>query len=301
MNDGSTLDASRPGVWDGRDAPKLLTLERLGTDLFRNYYNQSNVNSVLYGGQVLSQALAAAQATVDDRQIHSLHGYFLRAGRAAQRILFEVERMRDGASFSTRRVVARQSNSAIFHMQCSFRVSEDGFDHQVAPPVVPAPEGLDDLAEIARRGDPRLPPYVMQRVADPFPIELKPVQPEQMFAPPAQPRRQVWLRVPSAAPVDEPDVHRLILAYLSDYWLSGTALLPHAAPVPSTNLVFASLDHGLWFHRYARVDDWLLYDTDSPSASCGTGISRGLIYDRTGRLIASSVQESLQRIRATTN
>jgi len=131
-------------------------------------------------------------------------------------------------------------------------------------------------------------------------LGLKPVQPEQMYAPPAQPRRQVWFRVPSAAPVDEPNVHRLILAYLSDYWLSGTALLPHIAPVPSTNLVFASLDHGLWFHRYARVDDWLLYDTDSPSASCGTGISRGLIYDRAGRLIASSVQESLQRIRATT-
>jgi acyl-CoA thioesterase-2 len=299
MRESPAIDALQPAAWDGLDAPKLLTLERLSADLFRNCYNQPNVNSVLYGCQVLSQALAAAQATVDGRQIHSLHGYFLRAGRAAQRILFQVERMRDGASFSTRRVVASQSNSTIFHMQCSFRVSEGGYDHQVDPPIVPAPEELDDLVEIARSGDPRLPPYVMQRVTDPFPIDLKPVQPEQMFGRSAQPRRQVWFRVPSAALVEEPNVHRLILAYLSDYWLSGTALLPHTAPVPSNNLVFASLDHGLWFHRYSRVDDWLLYDTDSPSASCGTGISRGLIYDRAGRLLASSVQESLQRIRGT--
>jgi acyl-CoA thioesterase-2 len=275
----------------------LLTLERLDTNLFRNYYNQPNVNSVLYGGQVLSQALAAAQATVDDRQIHSLHGYFLRPGRGSHRVIFKVERTRDGASFSTRRVVAVQSDATIFHMECSFRVSEGGYDHQFPSPVVPEPEGLDDLVKIARSGDPRLPPYIVQRFAAPFPIELKPVQPEHIFGPATQPRRQVWFRVPSAASVDDPTVHRLILAYLSDYWLSGTALIPHTAPVPSTNLVFASIDHALWFHRYARVDDWLLYDTDSPSASYGTGISRGLIYDRAGRLIASSVQEALQRVK----
>jgi len=295
--------------WDGRDARALLALERLDRDLFRNRLNQRNANDALFGGQVLSQALTAAAHTVDDgdsapgpaaaRGVHSLHGYFLRAGRVDSHVIYQVDRTRDGGRFSTRRVVAIQGGAPIFHMECGFHAMEPGFDHQTAlPPGIPGPDALQSLPELAVSMAERLPAWARARWSDPErPIEVKPVDPESFLQRGgAAPERAIWMRLPSGGGAG-PAEQAALLAYLSDYWLAGTAALPHTLPMPSPDLFMASLDHAMWFHRPAVVEDWLLFSCESPSAQAGRGLSRALIYAADGRLVASTAQEALLRPR----
>lgn len=283
--------------WDGRSAPALLALETLDLNLFRNRHNQRNANNALFGGQVLAQALTAATATVADRGVHSLHGYFLRAGKADRPVIYQVDRTRDGGRFSTRRVVAVQNGDAIFHMECGFHAAEPGFEHQVAALDVPPPEALRDLPTLAAEMADELPAWLARRWSAPErPIEVRPVDPAQFLQQPgADPRRSLWIRLPSAATAGDGADQSCLLAYLSDYWLAGTAAMPHTLPMPHAGLFMASLDHAMWFHRPARVDDWLLFDCDSPSAQAGRGLARGTVHDRHGRLVASTAQEALLR------
>ncbi len=304
--------------WDGRRAPDLLRLERLDRDLFRNSLNQSNANGALFGGQVLAQALTAATASIGDggnppgtgpggtpggaRVVHSLHGYFLRAGNAARPVLYQVERTRDGGRFSTRRVTAIQNGDPIFHMECGFHAPEQGFDHQAPlPPHVPDPDELRTLPELAAAHADALPPFVAERWARTGqPVEVKPVDWKAfLHAPGAEPRRQLWMRLPPGSGAERATCaeQACLLAWLSDYWLAGTAALPHATPMPGPGLFIASLDHAMWFHRPADASQWLLFASDSPSAQAGRGFARGLVHARDGRLVASLAQEALIRQR----
>ena len=289
--------------WDGRDARALLTLERLDRDLFRNRLNQRNANDALFGGQVLAQALTAATHTVESdgpsaRAVHSLHGYFLRAGRAHAPVIYQVDRTRDGGRFSTRRVIAIQEGEPIFHMECGFHAHEAGYSHQTGLPegVLP-PDQLQTLPELADSMGPELPDWVRARWrAQNRRIEVKPVDPMSFLHQPGISRRAIWMRLPSGAGA-EPAEQAGLLAYLSDYWLAGTAALPHTLPMPSPTLFLASLDLAMWFHRPARVEEWLLFACESPSAQAGRGLSRALIYAADGVLVASTAQEALLRIR----
>ncbi len=287
-------------AWNGKSAPELLALERLDRDLFRNRLNQKNANDALFGGQVLAQSLTAATHTVEDaRAVHSLHGYFLRAGRAHTPVIYQVDRTRDGGRFSTRRVTAVQEGEPIFHMECGFHGAEPGFDHQAALPAgMKRPDELLTLPELAETMDGALPDWVRDRWRrQERPIEVKPVEPMRfLHAADADPSRAIWMRLPSGAGAG-PAEQSCLLAYLSDYWLAGTAALPHTVPMPGPALFMASLDHAMWFHRPGRVEDWLLFVCDSPSAQAGRGLARGLIYAEDGTLVASVAQEALLRAR----
>lgn len=288
--------------WDGESARDLIALERLDRDLFRNRLNQKNANDSLFGGQVLAQSLRATTNTVDDegrpRGVHSLHGYFLRAGKAHAPVIYQVDRTRDGGRFSTRRVIAIQDGEPIFHMECGFHADEAGYDHQMALPAgIPGPAALKALPELADELAGQAPDWLCERWRQPNPIDVKPAEPMsflQMEGVP--PRRAVWMRLPGGAGAT-PHEQACLLSYLSDYWLAGTAALPHTLPHPSPTLFMASLDHAMWFHRPVKVEEWLLFDTDSPSAQAGRGLSRGLIYAEDGTLVASVAQEALLRPR----
>ncbi len=289
--------------WDGHSVPELMTLERLDRDLFRNHLNQSNANGALFGGQVLAQSLTAASRTVGDignnRAVHSLHGYFLRAGRADVPAIFQVDRTRDGGRFSTRRVIAIQEGEPIFHMECGFHAGEEGFDHQTSLPAgVAGPESLKTLQELADATDIDAPDWLRNRWRQTERrVEVKPVEPSSFtFVEGAEPRRSIWMRVPSGGGAT-PDRQACLLAWMSDYWLAGTAAMSHTLPGPGPDLFMASLDHAMWFHRPVDVGEWLLFQTDSPSAQAGRGLARGLIYARDGRLVATVVQEALLRRR----
>lgn len=283
--------------WDGADAGRLMQLDETSPDSFTNPFSGVRTDRHLYGGQVLAHALLAASRTAPDRAIHSLHGYFLRAGDGQNRVTFDVERTRDGRSFCTRRVVARQQGEALFHMECSLHGPDRrGLEHQIAMPDVPPPEDLPTLQEYAKstgepnavRASTRLGPISL--------IDIKLVNPQSLTRQDAYPRRRIWLRIPSAASTADPLIHTALLAYLSDFWLAGAALATHDVACSATDPRIASLDHALWIHRPGRVDDWLLYETDSPSAGNSTGLSRGLIYNRDGVLLASSAQEAMIRV-----
>lgn len=279
---------------DRTDVTALVTLEQLDTHLFRNRLNHRNMNGSLFGGQVLSQSLAAAAATVDGRLVHSLHGYFLHAGQTHRSVFFQVEATRDGRSFSTRRVTAVQQGRPIFHMECSFHADEPGYEHQTAAPAVPAPDGLADIVTLMR-DDPRVAPGRAER--EEWPVDVRPVDPEALFRVSTGPCERRWMRISHRVASDDRALHAQLLAYLSDFGLAGTALARHEVPAGRPEVFIASLDHAMWFHRPARADEWLLFEYDSPSASGGTGFSRGLIFDEAGRLVASTAQESLQRLR----
>ena len=281
--------------WDGRDVPALLSVVRLGDDLFENRHNQVNGNGVLFGGQVLGQSLSAAAATVDSRPLHSVHGYFLRPGRITEPVRYAVERTRDGRSFSTRRVTGLQDKDVIFQLECSFHAPEPGWEHQVAIADVPPPERLAEIPAAIPLGRSDLEHRLRTRGLGSGMLEVRPVEPTQRFGQPGLNRRQLWLRVPSAVGHDDPALHGQILAWLSDYTIGVSAVMEHVGPEPLPHLFSASIDHAMWFHRPVRTDDWLLYETDSPSAGGGIGLSRGLIHDRAGRLVATVAQETLQR------
>ena len=283
-----------------------LELERIEENIFRGQSQDLGWGRV-FGGQVLGQALSAAEQTVPAaRLVHSLHGYFLRTGDASKPIVFIVDPIRDGKSFTTRRVVAVQDGRAIFNMSASFQIEEGGFDHQAeVMPEVPGPDELMSERELARRyidGLPEakrnaIPASMRERVLAERPIEIRPVAPLPPIKPPAvPPLRRVWFRASGALP-ERRAIHELVLAYASDFHLLGTALQPHAVGWLTRDIQVASLDHAMWFHRRFRFDDWLLYDMDSPSAQGARGLSHGRWFTRDGVLVASTMQEGLIRDR----
>ncbi|MCO5090526.1 acyl-CoA thioesterase II [Bosea sp. (in: a-proteobacteria)] len=274
----------------------ILDLERLERNLFRGRSPQSTWPRV-FGGQVIAQSLYAASQTVEGRQAHSLQAYFLLPGDPEVPIVYEVERLRDGRSFTTRRVLAIQKGEAIFAMSASFHIDEPGYEHQMPMPEVPMPEELPDRAALAKlidrsQHDPLQGFYQRKR-----PIEIRPVEIERYRAATGlEPKFNVWMRAVEPLP-DEPAFHRSVLAYASDLLLLDASLIAHGATVFDGKIQAASLDHALWFHRPFRADDWLLYAQDSPSTAGARGFSRGLVFDRHGRLVASVAQEGLIRPR----
>ncbi len=279
------------------DLLAILDLEQLEHNLFRGRSPQVGWQRV-FGGQVVGQSLVAACRTVEGRHPHSLHGYFLLGGDPKVPIIYEVDRIRDGRSFATRRVVAIQHGRAIFSMSASFQSEEPGFDHEGVPmPRVPAPEDLPDEAEMKNSVLPRMPDPVRAYYERERPIELRPVEFERYLSrKPLEARFHVWIRATGQLP-DDPAVHQCVLAYASDFTLLDTSLVAHGRTVFERSIQAASLDHALWFHRPFRADEWLLYVQDSPSASGARGFSRGLIYTRGGSLVASVAQEGLIRNR----
>jgi len=250
----------------------------------------------VFGGQVLGQALNAACRTVQSGWLpHSLHAYFLRPGAPDTPILYEVDRIRDGRSFATRRVVARQQRKAVFNLAASFQVPELGFDHQSAMPSVPGPDGVQAEVDRIRAFADKLPPRVREIWTRDHPVEVRVVNPLKYPNPaPREPVRHAWMRAAGEMP-DDPVLHRCLLAYASDFQLLGTCLQPHGKTFMSKGMKVASLDHALWFHREFRLDDWLLYAMDSPSASGARGLNRGGFFTKDGSLVASVAQEGLIR------
>ncbi len=276
------------------DLLRLLRLERLETNLFRGESRDIG-NPQVFGGQVLGQALMAACGTVEGRGVHSLHAYFLRRGDFNAPIVYEVDRSRDGASFTSRRVVGIQHGQQIFHLAASFQVEQDGPDHQVAPPPVAPPEELPDLAVEARKHLAKMPAERRRFWSLERPFEIRSVEAVKAGAP--QPGvRNLWFRLTGRCP-DDPVLHHCLLAYMSDYHLLETATLPHGLSYRPHDVTLASIDHAMWFHRPLRVDEWLLYALVSPSSSGSRGLAFGRIFDRSGRLVASTAQEGLMRTR----
>lgn len=280
-----------------QDLVNLLDLEALEDNMFRGQSRDLGGKSV-FGGQVISQALVAAGRTVEGSMVHSLHAYFLRPGDMALPIIYEVDRVRDGRSFTARRVQAIQHGHPILSMIASFQHPEDGVEHQMQMPEVPPPESLRsqyELSEEWAKAYPDSPERARNAMLRRVPIEFRPVQPWNPLNPETAGLTQnLWFRAAGELPND-PMLHRCVLAYASDFNLLSTALRPHAMSFLNPNNAVASIDHALWFHRDVRADDWLLYTMDSPSAQGARGLSRGLIYDRGGRLVASVAQENLMR------
>lgn len=275
----------------------LLDLERLEQDIYRGG-NRDIGSGRVFGGQVLAQALVAARRTVDDeREAHSLHGYFILPGDIEAPIVYFVDRLRDGSSFTTRRVTAIQHGRAIFNLSASFQVREEGIEHQSEIPDVPGPDGLSSELDLIREMAHRIPQPLREVYTQDRPIEFRPVDPIDPFRPEKRAAvRAIWLRSVGAMG-DGTLEHQAVLSYASDYSLLGTALLPHQLTFQNPRLQAATLDHALWFHRPFRMDDWLLYVMDSPSAAGARGFSRGSIYSRDGALVASVAQEGLLRLR----
>ncbi|MGA8169286.1 MAG: acyl-CoA thioesterase II [Methylocystis sp.] len=276
----------------------LLDLEEVGEDAFRGYSPPTAGRSV-FGGQAIAQALVATQRTVPaDRPAHSLHGYFVLAGDPRTPIDFAVERVRDGKSFTTRRCIATQQGHTIFSLEASFQIVEEGFDHAFEPPSVPPPESLDTTSALATRLNSFLPRGVLERFEKASPLDIRFVDPEAMLggATSGTTRQNIWFRIVDRLP-DDDAIHKAVLAYLSDMTLLNTALAAHGRSIFDPTLQVASLDHALWFHRSFRADDWLLYAQDSPNASGGRALTRGELFTRDGRLVASVAQEGLIRQR----
>ncbi len=278
------------------DLLTLLELEQLEVNLFRGESRDIGSPQV-FGGQVLGQALTAASATVEGRIVHSLHAYFLRRGDYTAPIVYQVDRSLDGHSFSNRRVVAIQHGQQIFNMAASFHVQEEGLDHQVRMPAVPRPEELPDSSRPPRELVERLPERMRKFIEQPRPFEFRSVQQIDYLRPArSEPARQLWFRAVGRLPDDE-KLHRSLLAYVSDYFLLDTATLPHGMSSLHGSLIMASIDHAMWFHRPLRVDEWLLYAVESPSASGARGFARAGLFSLDGRLVASTAQEGLVRIK----
>jgi acyl-CoA thioesterase II len=278
------------------DLLKILDLEQIEVNLFRGQSPKSGWQRV-FGGQVIGQSLVAARRTVDGRHPHSLHGYFMRPGDPKVPIIYEVDRIRDGKSFTTRRVVAVQHGQAIFAMSASFQVDEGGFEHQAVMPDVPGPDELpseDDVKAdlLSRMPEPMRTYYERERPIDMRPVEIN----RYMSREPMEPQFHVWIRTTGRLP-DDPAIHQCVLAYASDMTLLDTSLVPHGRTVFDPMIQAASIDHAMWFHRPFRADEWLLYAQDTPNAGGARGFSRGLIFQQDGILIASVAQEGLIRDR----
>jgi len=277
----------------------ILDIERLEENLFRGLSPQVGWQRV-FGGQVIGQALVAANRTVNGRLAHSLHAYFLRAGDPSVPIIYSVDRIRDGGSFTTRRVVAVQHGQAIFSMAASFHKEETGLEHQIKMPEVPPPESLPSEAELKACLIDRVPPQVKAYWERERPLEIRPVDLSRYLTPGNHaPSQQVWIRATGELPNDQ-SLHQCVLAYASDFTLLDTALIAHGRFVFDPKLILASLDHALWFHRKLRADEWLLYAQDSPISGGGRAFCRGMLFTRDGKLVASTAQEGLLRERSAT-
>lgn len=277
------------------DLISLLQLERIEDNIFRG--DSRDIGSPqVFGGQVVGQALSAAQHTVDDRVAHSLHAYFLRRGDIRAPIVYEVDRARDGGSFSNRRVVAIQHGRPILNLAASFQFPEEGLEHHAAMPDVPGPDGLQTLHEIAKDLPGSVPMKIRRFLAEKRPFEFRPVRPpdfgKREKLPPVN---HVWVRTADQLPGDQA-LHQNLLAYVSDYELLGSTTLPHGLSYVRDNVIMASLDHAVWFHRTVNVDQWHLYSIDSPNASGARGLARGQFFTRDGVLVASTSQEGLVRV-----
>ncbi len=276
-----------------------IQLERLELNLFRGESRDIG-NQRVFGGQVLAQALYAATQTLPadaDLRVHSLHGYFLRPGDTTLPILFEVDRSRDGHRFSARRTVAIQRGEQILNMACSFHRSESGLEHQGRMPEVPDPDALADQGVVDRRLVERAPLKLKKFLAHVAPFVFRPVEPLDLLRPTRRPPLQhMWVKTVGDLP-DDQDLQRCLLTYVSDYYLIGTATLPHGVSFMQGRVQLASLDHAMWFHDDVRLDDWLLFRYQSPRAGGARGLARSTVFSRDGRLIASTAQEGLVRVR----
>ncbi len=277
------------------DLIKLLKLERIEDNIFRG--DSRDIGSPqVFGGQVVGQALSAAQHTVEGRVAHSLHAYFLRRGDMDAPIIYDVDRARDGGSFSNRRVVAIQHGRPILNLAASFQNPESGIEHAAEMPAVPQPDGLKDLTEVAADISDKIPVKLRRFMTKKRPFEFRPVDPLNLHSStPLPPRKHVWIRAVDALPDDRP-LHQNLLAYVSDFELLATSTLPHGLSFTRGNLIMASLDHALWFHREFRMDEWLLYSMDSPNAAGARGFARGQLFTTDGQLVASTSQEGLVRV-----
>jgi acyl-CoA thioesterase-2 len=273
----------------------LLDLEPLEDTYFRGQ-SQSYGAPRVFGGQVLAQAVIAAGRTVAaERRCHSLHAYFILPGDAAAPILYQVERLRDGGSFTTRRVTAIQHGRPIFNAALSFHRDEPGLEHAAPAPEAPPPEAVTSERDLARAVADKIPEHLRASLVGERAIDYHPVDPIDPFDPqPTAAELEVWLQASGGLP-DDPLVHQAVLAYASDYGLLGTALRPHARSVMDPRIMAASLDHAMWFHRPFRADDWLLYAMEGPNASGARAFTRGTVHDAEGRLVASVAQEGLVR------
>ncbi|MEO0322283.1 MAG: acyl-CoA thioesterase II [Myxococcota bacterium] len=284
----------------------ILELERIEENIFRGQSQNLGWGRV-FGGQVVGQALSAAEQTVPgERSVHSLHAYFLRPGDAERPIVFNVDPIRDGKSFTTRRVVAVQNGRPIFNLSASFQIAEEGFEHQTCTmPEVPAPEELRNekelmtatLAALPEGVQAKIPPFMKERATAERPIDVRPVDPVNPLDPDVRaPLKRVWFKANGALP-DAPRLHEYLLAYASDFHLLSTSMHPHGVSWMMRGMQVASLDHALWFHRPFRFDEWMLYDMEAPTAQGYRGLSMGRWFTREGVLVASSVQEGLIRDR----
>jgi len=273
-----------------------LELEKLDENLYRTKHANEGWFRV-YGGQVLCQALLSATHTVPrNRHVHSLHAYFLRPGDLNHPIIFQVDRIRDGKSFTTRRIVAIQHGRAILNLSTSFQVDEPGLSHQIEMPDVPPPEECDDRAQMVERFRGKVSDDILERFTGPFAIDLRHVDADSIFSNrPKPPVNSVWFRLNAELP-EHYTQHSHLLAYASDMTLLQTSLRPHGQNLFDPKLQIASLDHAMWFHRPFRMDEWLLYSQDSPSSSQARGFNRGNIFTQDGLLVASATQEGLIRI-----
>ncbi|KGF67567.1 acyl-CoA thioesterase [Hoeflea sp. BAL378] len=288
---------SRPAVTAMDQLLSILDLETLEQDLFRGTSPQDGWQRV-FGGQVIGQALVAAQRTVAaDRPVHSLHAYFMRPGDPAAPIIYEVDRIRDGLSFATRSVVAIQHGKAIFSLSASFQKEEEGLEYQAEMPTVTAPEDLPGREQMREAFLASAPDHVRSYWERERPIEVRPLSLDHYISDrKLEAEQKVWVRTTGPVP-DDRIIQAAILAYLSDMTLLDTALFTHGRSAFDRNLQIASLDHAMWFHRPSRLDDWLLYSMDSPNTNGARGFTRGCLYQRDGTLIASVAQEGLIRDR----
>lgn len=289
------MSPSEPPLPPAVPVTDMLRMEALGDNRFRNLHNQPNSNQTLFGGQIVAQALAAADRTVSGRVVHSLHAYFIRAGRTDKPVDFQVDPTRDGGRFSTRRVVAQQDDLTIFSMECSYRGDLTGFSHQKPPAENPDP---GDAMMIADAAAGLVHPRSTLFFDGSFPIEIR-VPDTGFFTRRGSMKRHYWLRARGADAIDDPALHRQVLAFMSDFMLPSTGLAYHTTPLPGPELFVASLDHAIWFHRPMRCDDWLLFETESPSSEGGVCLAHGSVYDRNGVLVASLAQETLYLPRET--
>ncbi len=277
------------------DLIAVMDLETIEDNIFRGQSRDVGSPRV-FGGQVLGQALTAASRTVPDRQIHSLHAYFLRAGDVSAPIVYEVDRARDGRSFTNRRIIAIQHGQQIFNMTASFQVHEQGLEHQFPSPEVPPPDGIPDITEIRAAAE-SMPRKVRDFLSRRRPFHMRLAGLASSDDGRIEPVKNVWMKAVDTLP-DDPHLHQALLAYISDYELLGTATLAHGTErLLRRKLQMASLDHAMWFHRPCRVDDWLLFSFDSPSASGSRGLARAEVFTRDGQLVASLAQEGLIRVR----
>lgn len=275
----------------------LLTLETIEEGIYRGQSQDLGFRA-LFGGQVMGQAVSAAQETIaPTHSVHSLHSYFLRAGDATMPVVYQVENIRDGKSFSTRRVSAIQNGKAIFYMTASFQKPEAGFEHQDVMPDVPAPETLSSKADFIIQNQQYIPENIREKFLREKPIEMRTVQQYNWLNPEKfEPKCQVWMKA-NGSLADDLRIHTYLLAYTSDFDFLTTALFPHGVTHWQTNFQLATIDHSMWFHRPFRMDEWLLYDIESPSASNGRGLVKGKIFSRDGQLVASTMQEGVMRQR----